>query len=360
MDGKYLESILLGRQLLNVYPTDYCNQRCVFCKMTGLLGDERTRRDMSLADLRRVISFCKRSGIQGMRILGGEPSNHPLINAIIDEIYASGMYVAIFFTNGLFDNRRLIDQLVRRAIPVNFHYFPRHEYASRAQYAVATGNLKRLFTRDDQRRVGTRFLPSAVRSMSIIFYQPGQDYDYILKAGRRYGVDEITWSLAHSSIRGDNRHVRWEQIKAMVPTMMRFIRDAAAAGMETSLECPLTPCVFSRGQLRYLRRFVKDLSFRCEPILDVFPDLTVHYCMGMPIVSRITPTNTARDILLEQLRRSEPIRSRPRSRACLSCEWREKGYCQGYCLQYKYDLNDKGDRVLLNGLDWYEAYRGSR
>jgi hypothetical protein len=140
----------------------------------------------------------------------------------------------------------------------------------------------------------------------------------------------------------------------MVPLMVNFVRDAIKKGISTCVECGLAPCLLTKQEYRFLSRFTDGFIFRCEPILDVFPDLSVHYCMGMPIISWITEENTLSQILLEQMIISEHFRRRPRTEACLKCEWWQAKICQGYCLQYKYDKDNPQDRKLLAGLKWIE------
>lgn len=352
-DGHPVAS-LFYRSSLNLYPTDYCNRSCVFCKMLGVKGSRQPRRDMSLADLEKVIAFCRRSGVQAVRILGGEPSQHPQIVEMIEMIYAARLRVDIIFTNGIFSNDRLVGLIRERHIAVNFHYFPMKEYSSRERRLVRA-NLDALFPllprkggRDSDKR--------GRRSMSIIFYEKKQPYRYIIDAGRKCGVDEITWSFAHPSMDRSNRHVRWEELKDLLPGALRFVRSAAAAGIRTSVECPLTPCIFTAAQLRFARKAIDDLGFTCEPILDIFPDLSVHYCMGLPIVSYITEQNTVRDILAEQLYRSQPLRIRPRAASCSQCQWWSSGRCQGYCLQYKCRPHDFRGASHLNGRQWKTRY----
>ena len=136
--------------------------------------------------------------------------------------------------------------------------------------------------------------------------------------------------------------------------MINFVRDAIKKGISTSVECGLVPCLLTKQEYRFLSRFTSSFRFRCEPILDVFPDLSVHYCMGMPIVTWITKENTLSQILLEQIIISEHFSRRPRNKACLKCEWWQAKICQGYCLQYKYDKDNPEDRKLLVGLEWIE------
>ena len=78
--------------------------------------------------------------------------------------------------------------------------------------------------------------------------------------------------------------------------------------------------------------------------------------MGMPIVSYISETNTLKDILIDQLFRSQPLRSRLRARECKKCELWINQQCQGYCLRYKCKPEDYRKGGILNGREWKKAY----
>lgn len=345
----------LRRSSLNIYPTDYCNRRCPFCKLTGVLTTQENRADMTTQDIDAIIDFCKRSEVSQLRILGGEPSQHPQIVDLIEKVYKKGLCVGAIFTNGIFDNDELIKCILRHSIPINMNYFPKDEYKA-GQLELVHENMRRLFLEnaDLKGMVGQKLCRTNNGTLSITFYQPNQEYQYIIDTCLKYKVNSIRWAAAHSSITQGNRHVHWGLLRQMIPLMLNFVRNALKAGIYTGVECGLVPCVLTKKEYAFLSRFVDGFRFTCEPILDVFPDLSVHYCMGMPIVSRITKNNTLSQILLEQTIISEHFRKRPRSKACLKCEWWQSKRCQGYCLQYKYDKDNSQDRKLLAGLEWIE------
>lgn len=345
----------LRRTSLNIYPTDYCNRRCLFCKLTGVLTAQENRADMTMQDIDTIIDFCKRSGVNQLRILGGEPAHHPQIVDLIERIYERGMFVGIIFTNGIFDNDELIKCVLRHHIAINMNCFPKDEYEN-GQLELVQENMSRLFLEvvDSKGVVGQKLIKSNNGALSVTFYKPGQPYQYIIDTCLKYKVDSIRWAVSHSSITQENKHVYWDLFRRMIPLILNFVRDAAKAGISNYLECVLVPCMFSTREYSLLSRFVNNFKFTCEPILDVFPDLSVHYCMGMPIVSWITKKNTLNQIFLEQAVISEYFRRRLRNKSCLKCEWRQKKLCQGYCLQYKYDKDNPQDRKLLAGLEWIE------
>jgi organic radical activating enzyme len=351
----------LRRKSLNIYPTDYCNRRCPFCKLTGVLTTQEDRDDMTMEVLDTIIDFCKRSRVDEIRILGGEPSHHPQIVDLIERVYERGLHVGIIFTNGIFDNDELIKCILRHHIAINMNYLPKDKYKD-GQLELVQENMRKLFleSADLKGMVGQELVKGRNFTLSITFYEPDQEYQYIIDACLKYKVGSIRWAASHSSITQENKHIHWGQLRQMVPLMLNFVRDALKAGISTCVECGLVPCILSKQEYGFFSRFVEGFRFTCEPILDVFPDLSVHYCMGMPIVSRITKENTLSQILLEQMIISEYFRRRPRSKACLKCEWRQAKLCQGYCLQYKYDKDNPQDRKLLAGLEWIENRRQNK
>jgi len=345
------------QQILNVWVNDYCNKNCAFCKATGIrVTDESQATSMTMGNLDRAIDFCTRSGVRGIRILGMEPAHHPQILEVIARIYERGFYVDMFFTNGIFDNAKLIDVLLKQRINININYFPKEDYAD-GQLEMVHNNMEALFLKNEHfnGEVGQQLVRFVNGALSITFHEPHQEYKYIIDACLRYQVDGIRWAVSRSSLNRENKYATWEQTRQMVPLIVDFVKEVAKNGIATVVECPLTPCLFTKRQLRFLAQFVADFkSFRCYPMLDVLPDLSVHYCMGIPIMGRITEKNTLREIYLDQVTLSEHFRKRVRAKECLRCEWWLEGLCQGYCLQDKYDVHDIKDKELLVGLAWFE------
>ena len=88
---------------VNLFITNLCNSACPYCCVRDwITHDSETAQYMSFRDLGRVIEVLKRSGIDSVRLLGGEPMLHPEIGGFVDRsIVVQPYWTSLFTTVGL-------------------------------------------------------------------------------------------------------------------------------------------------------------------------------------------------------------------------------------------------------------------
>ncbi|MCK4269460.1 MAG: radical SAM protein, partial [Methanogenium sp.] len=85
----------------NLLITSKCNRKCSFCFARQRLTSNKENSNISRENIRKVMAFNKASGINQLRLLGGEPSVHPEFIDIVDEALSKKFHVHVF-TNGMF------------------------------------------------------------------------------------------------------------------------------------------------------------------------------------------------------------------------------------------------------------------
>jgi sulfatase maturation enzyme AslB (radical SAM superfamily) len=97
--------------------TDRCNVACYFCNQQ----DVRTKEQLSIEHVRRLVDELVEGGLKSVRLSGGgDPLYHREIGEIFDHLNARGVVVDNLTTNGALLNpevaRRLIDYEAREAV----------------------------------------------------------------------------------------------------------------------------------------------------------------------------------------------------------------------------------------------------
>lgn len=323
------------RDAINVFITKNCQRRCSYCGINEVFDSEGGDNDIDLENYEIILNYCEKSNIKKIRILGAEPTQHKRIVEIIKYTYMRGFIVSSFFTNGIFDNNELIECLYRLKIPVVMNYFRRSELKN-DEYKLIRNNMKRLFS--DQLNnglVGKKFAYNP-GGLSITFTGPEDEFDYIIQAAVEHNIHSIRMSPAHPSRLRKNKYVDLTRLKSMKELFINFIAKCAQNRIRVILECVLVPCIFTRAELDFIQMFlIKTHMFRCFPLLDVYPDLKVRYCFGLPIESNLLDYRTFEEIFDEQLRESIPFRLKLAQKECKDCQWWQHALCQGYCLNAK-------------------------
>ncbi len=92
---------------IQLYCTLRCNLSCSFCFNRGI----PSQADVSVCDFERIVSLLSERGIQGLDILGGEPTLHPGLGELVERASARAMRTTLS-TNG--HDVRLLEHLHRR------------------------------------------------------------------------------------------------------------------------------------------------------------------------------------------------------------------------------------------------------
>jgi radical SAM protein with 4Fe4S-binding SPASM domain len=92
--------------------TDFCNFNCAWCYASTGCKSEIRRRQMSLADLKKLIRSLADSGVRQVTYSGGEPTMYPHIREAIRYAKNHGMVVHMN-TNGYLLTRKLVRDLTR-------------------------------------------------------------------------------------------------------------------------------------------------------------------------------------------------------------------------------------------------------
>lgn len=335
----------------NLYLTNLCAGRCPYCCLKEwTTSDSSAAQHMSLNDLDKVIKWLRESNIGFVQLIGGEPLMHPDIIEIIRRLQAGRLLVRTILSNGLADNAlvKQISDMVQCNWLVNVNH--PSSYTSE-EWETINENLDLLMWRGEDNLIIDE--PFDLRSLSlqvaVNFYEPGIDYRYIIDLAKKYRCSHIRYAPSHPSSGGTNKHVTFDNLIEIKPTIMSFVRDAVAEGIKPGLECVLPPCIFTTSEWSYLMRFTEGLKTICPPDLEVMPDLTVNTCVSLmgKLPSYKVGEMSAQKMIegfLSTTKRLRDIELPP----CRDCEIFKAMGCQGYCLRLKSDYAKKGwiDRLI--------------
>jgi hypothetical protein len=298
-----------------------CNQHCPYCFTVDHLNSSGAGRDfLDIGDFEARLSFLERSGIDEIRLLGGEPSLHPQFIELIERARKTGKHITIF-SNGLMPERALSYleslPLTECTVLVNVNE-PR-----------MVGEETHMWRYAAIRRLGERVLPG------FNIYQADFQLDFLLPVIAEVGCrPAIRLGLAQPCLSGDNQYVHPNQYVAIGQKIVRFARIAASAGVRLEFDCGFVRCMFSDADLATLKTLGTDVGWRCNPILDVDIEGQVIYCYplsglgGMPLTAEADAP---------ALRSAFEARTRPHRQAgvfqeCSTCSFKACGECPGGCL----------------------------
>ena len=340
---------------MNILVTNWCNRReCDFCfeqsvvelKAAGHAKNESGGLFMTAEHYRHLLRLAAGEW-QSPRVclLGGEPTQHPLIARFINEALELGLDV-LLVTNGVINRARrqevsriLYSELGRKLL------FLVNPYLRPGQPAAEINSI----------RENLEWMGSAA-TLAITVSDGSFDLLPLAELIVEFQLNTlIRISLSHPMLEHANTHAAPGDFRNIGAALKRQGRELKRAGTRLLCDCGFVACMFAGDALEgekpeaAIHRGLAELDdcgimFKsvCHPLIDVEPDLQVTHCL--PLASamkvRITPGRmTARTEVAEQL--SNHFTRQLNTYlfdACQACELRLSGQCVAGCMSHRLRL----------------------
>jgi len=317
-----------GFGVANLIVSTWCNQAPAHAT-----AGSRQRRDgvppdvvlpwrfLPLDSFQNRLDFLARSGVDEVRLVGGEPALHPDFVALVARALDSARRLVVFTTTQM--SPAALSRLV--ALPVE-----------RCRVVVdvdapAAGQEEGVTLRTEE------LLGRLGRRAAIRFTIQRTDFapDLMLRLVTRTGCEPIVqMSMVHPSLSGTGRHISPGQYRVIAARLVPFVKKAADAGVRTVFDCGFVRCMFSPDELSDMRAADADCRWHCGPGLDITADDTVFHCAPLSTLAAVPfePWGDAATLRAELQQHTHPYRRAGVYRECSTCIYKAAGECSGGCL----------------------------
>lgn len=269
---------------------------------------------------RQAVDLVLASGQSEIRILGGEPTLHPRLSALIDYALGTGAKV-LLFTNGLVDEGFLnyASQLRTDRIDFLLNLSPRESYSDE-QWTRLAGFL---------RGCGERIMPGT--TVSLV----GQNLDYLLDHIAEFGLQKkVRLGLAHPSPDQSNSFLAPRDYLKAGKDIAAFIMTAGEAEVQVLLDCGFVPCMFGREHPAFPQILRRLSHHPCEPVTDILPDGGVISCYPLGHLTRrfLKDYPDLKTLQQEYASGIGKYSTLGIFRECPICVFKARGQCDGGCI----------------------------
>lgn len=314
--------------MANLAVSGACNLSCAFCFAADHMRaahNVSASPFLSLESFEDRLDFLDRSGIDEVRLIGGEPSLHPRFGDLVRRAVERGKQVVVF-THGVMPRRALAAlaalpaDACRVVVNMNAHGGAGSDGASVSARRLAT--IKRLG-------------PSVVLGHTI----QAVDFDLsdLIALIQAHGCRPcIRVGLAHVMLSGGNAYLHPKHYPAVGRRIVATARAAGAVGIRLELDCGFVRCMFTNEDVATLRRSGTEVGLHCGPILDIDVGGQAIHCF--PLAERVgTPLTQADDATALRDALARQVAGYRRAgvyRECQACAFRARGECTGGCLSF--------------------------
>jgi MoaA/NifB/PqqE/SkfB family radical SAM enzyme len=307
--------------MANLAISAVCNQKCVYCFTGDHLADSVAYQDfLDVGDFAPRLDFLDRSGIDQVRLMGGEPTLHPQFLELIERARVRNKKI-IVFTNGLMPEEVLVGLERLAAMDCNVL----------VNINEPTEARKKIFER--QRTVLCRLGERAMPGFNI--YQPDFRPDFLLPLiAEAKCKPAVRLGMAQPCLSGSNYYIHPKQYRFIGEKIIHLARTAAGDSVRLEFDCGFVRCMFSDEDLEALKIWGADVGWRCNPILDVDIEGRVIHCYPLSRLGSLplTPESEAPALRSAFESRIRLYRQAGVFQECSTCPFKASGECPGGCL----------------------------
>ena len=327
--------------------SEECNISCHYCVANELFVEKKKKnpqasRYMDLEEFKEIVDFVIKTR-NSIQISGGEPSLHPQIEKILDYVIRNEKVEEVsFLTNGI-AIEKVINQLCHPKMKLGVSLNSPNSIGEE-KYKKIIDNLDELYFK----RYNDRF------GLSINMYK-GFDYDYILKALKRYKQKAVGTSLVLPNSEKERKSSFLQYCREMKEEILSFFEKLYKIKVRPEFFLPAIPhCVYTEKEKKRLNkiRSKDEVEYkRCQPLPEFLIGKRVVRCLellGHEKVEMNDFEDTEKIVSYYKNRYDIFTYSVPIDKECKDCRDMDNCKCWGGCLAYRIDKINKARRVLEN------------
>lgn len=309
----------------NILITNVCYRACTFCFARQRLGDgalEGSTIHMSMDNIRYVMDFLDRSQDKNLRLLGGEPTQHPQFVEIVKEALERKFHVHIF-TNGMM-SREISDYLGG---------------LTDEQFSALCNVSPQATLTEAQKDDVEYFLSKVGRKGKLGITVTSEDiqYNYLIdlmdkhKLGRQLRV-----GIAQPIVGVSNEYLPVSNYKTIGTAILAMARDLVARDIMIGFDCGMTMCMFSEEELGGIITSSQGFNSVCKPVMDIGPNLDVWNCFPLSGVlnTRLDQFENIKELDEYYNRQLLPYKQFGCMPECMDCGYLRRRQCSGGCVAH--------------------------
>ncbi len=321
--------------MANISITSVCNRSCNYCFAREAYDQYTDLPDyMSVATYGDILNFLDRSGINQVRLLGGEPSLHPQFKVFLQMAMERDKSMLIF-SNGHInkDNLKLLSGIPSEVLSMLINI----SISDKGDIVISEEQKETLIL------LGDKVMPG------LNIYKPNARLDDVIDIITYFNLKKsVRLGLAHPCIHFNNKYLKPDFYGNIGEKIIRFGQKASKKNIKISFDCGIVPCMFNSTYSGNKWPDNKQAGLTCGPVIDILTDGSAIPCYPLAAVSRkkILPEDNLDNVIAKFKKDLSLYRSAGIYRECSGCIYKKEGLCEGGCLSLTIKRYRKADFSL--------------
>ncbi|MBQ8887741.1 MAG: radical SAM protein [Candidatus Gastranaerophilales bacterium] len=330
--------------MANIFLTKKCNLKCPYCFANEFVN--KNQEEFSIENLIKVINFITKDGTSRIGLIGGEPTLYSKFRELIKILDKNNKVKdVIIYTNGI-----EIDKYINHLNPKKYSLLLNCNSPEQLgeNYVKLKNNLLLLKKANLTFKLGLNLWNS--------------NFAYIFELLKLINRNDLRFSYAIQNDKKVNNSNIIEEFKKQKSLLFDFFNACLIRNIVPSYDCNSFPdCIFTNEEKILLVK-IKQLAEKydvdspisscrtCNPVIDIFPDLSAIRCFGLSDFSKINISDFDN---LEQLKRYYYAKIDIFAKIsyvipmCENCKMRILNKC-GICFAYKLSKIKKIKNYILS------------
>lgn len=309
-------------KMANIFLTDKCGRHCKFCfAKEGPWEDDYPARTLTMDQVSECIDMNWPPSNQ-IGLVGGEPLKFPHLTDVIQLMWNKGLFPKVFTSGSCSIPEDLIAFKIVNKIRFIVNISPWDTYPRWRQK-----NLD-MFLRTFHQRV----------HLGYTMLDPDIDPSFLLDYVEQYQLyPSIRIGIALPIVGKSNEYMPPERYREAALRFIDLTKKASRKAVVLGTDCGFVACMFTTSEIGLLLRLGTNLSFACQPVMDIGPDLETWHCFPL---SKLPKVSLRENKNLQQVegnlkKMADELREKFGTgiyERCKDCIFRRRGQCDGGCL----------------------------
>lgn len=258
----------------NIMINSYCNLKCPYCFADNEITDCSTK-NMSIDGFEEIIEWHHLNKLDGIRIIGGEPTLNPNFIDFIYRILADDKIKHLHIFSNMTFGEEVKNALIDFQTEKSLSFLPNFNEAIviGQKYDLVKKNIK-IFS-----NLGN------IQTLGINIYKHNYDFADFFELAEDCNIKDIRWSLVTPNFKITKDFNVKKYFNEYFDTLIKFFKICNEKKMNNHQDCNSIPmCSFSDSQIKQFLLHKPDLFAKhlaCDVVLDINPNLEVFRCFGL-------------------------------------------------------------------------------
>lgn len=275
--------------MANIMITECCNLHCPYCFANEFVHKESNY--ISIDDFHEAVAFIKTAQQFDGRVglIGGEPTIAPNFGEILQILNKDDAITTVpIYTNGL-----LIDEYISVLKEKKFDFLINlnsQEDIGEENYEHIQKNIQLLI--ENGKRMNL--------ALGINIYKENQNVEYFMETLKRFQIHHAR--IAITTPNNGEKHLGFEHLKQLRGKLLDLTMDLMYEKIHFIIDCNRPPqCVWDdieqwklqmmHHKLLNKKQYRNMFVSKCNPVIDILPNLTAIRCFGLSNISKVPIKN---------------------------------------------------------------------